>query len=156
MHIRQAGEEDREVIQSLINRQRAFHARLRPDLFKITWAGEDEASEWTGEEARCAFLAETRGKAIGLLLLEALETKPLPFLVHKRFVYINEIFVDAEWRHQGVGQALMEAASKWALQKEIPLMRLSVLPDNKEAVAFYASLGFSPFMMSMEAVVREK
>ena len=156
MNIRLAEDQDREIIQSLISRQRAYHARLRPDLFKISWAGEDEASEWMGQEGKCALLAENQGKAIGFILLEALETKPLLFLVKKRFVYINEIFVEEEWRHNGVGRALMEAAQKWALRREIPLLRLSVLADNKDAVAFYASLGFSPFMMSMEARVRKK
>ena len=156
MNIRLAEDQDREIIQSLISRQRAFHARLRPDLFKITWTEEEEVSGWMGQEDRCALLAENQGKAIGFILLEALETKPLLFLVKKRFVYINEIFVEEEWRHNGVGRALMEAAQKWALRREIPLLRLSVLADNKDAVAFYASLGFSPFMMSMEARVRKK
>ncbi|WP_430503983.1 N-acetyltransferase family protein [Haloparvum sp. PAK95] len=57
---------------------------------------------------------------------------------------LNEIYVDPDYRGEGVGDDLMDAALEVAADQDLPLDRivLDVDPENARAKAFYDRYGF--------------
>ena len=58
------------------------------------------------------------------------------------FAYVPEIAVKAEFRRQGVGRALMQAAIEWAKGAGCPGLMLETQDINVAACRFYESCGF--------------
>jgi ribosomal protein S18 acetylase RimI-like enzyme len=54
------------------------------------------------------------------------------------------MFVDAEWRGQGVGRSLLVALIDGARKRGYTTLRLGTLADMDAAQALYKSLGFTP------------
>lgn len=64
-------------------------------------------------------------------------------------VYLRQFFVRREARRQGVGRAAIEhlVRSVWPAHKRI---RLDVLVGNTAAIAFWRSVGFADYCLTME------
>lgn len=58
-------------------------------------------------------------------------------------------FVDPEYRRQGVGTALIEAAEAWFRERDLPFYRYDVLHGVEEAV-LYEELGMEPMEVVYE------
>lgn len=56
---------------------------------------------------------------------------------------LNDLYVDARWRGQGVGEALMHGAREYCLQNGASAMWLSTEKDNVVAKRLYDRLGYS-------------
>lgn len=56
--------------------------------------------------------------------------------------WINYLAVDPSLRRKGVGRSLMEQAEQLLRKAGCPKINLQVRSANKEAAAFYASLGY--------------
>jgi ribosomal protein S18 acetylase RimI-like enzyme len=64
------------------------------------------------------------------------------FVRNIRIRHIDLMFVQAEFRRRGVGEALMKAAATLALAEECGRMTVSAQSDNVQANDFYRKLGF--------------
>ncbi len=65
--------------------------------------------------------------------------------LHKNWnhlAYIDDIEVEADLRHQGVGRALMDAAVAWAKAEQLPGIVLEAQDCNLIACRFYLKFGF--------------
>ncbi|QSO52693.1 GNAT family N-acetyltransferase [Alicyclobacillus curvatus] len=58
------------------------------------------------------------------------------------YVEIRGIVVDREYRQQGVGRLLMNAAEQWALEHEYSIVRLRSNAQRPESHQFYPKLGY--------------
>ncbi len=56
-------------------------------------------------------------------------------------LYIEDLFVPAEYRRAGVGRALLEALARIAVRRGCARMEWAVLDWNAPAIAFYRKLG---------------
>jgi GNAT superfamily N-acetyltransferase len=56
-------------------------------------------------------------------------------------VLMNDLYVEAEARGEGVGRALIEAAAKVARERGSPILEWSTSPDNATAQRLYDSTG---------------
>ena len=56
--------------------------------------------------------------------------------------YIVAMWVDPDWRRQGVGKSLLQAASEWCKKKGLKSMRLDVNERIESARRLYETLGF--------------
>jgi RimJ/RimL family protein N-acetyltransferase len=52
------------------------------------------------------------------------------------------LMVDADYRRQGIGRALMEAGVAWARESGVSKLELHVFPWNDAAIALYERFGF--------------
>jgi ribosomal protein S18 acetylase RimI-like enzyme len=57
---------------------------------------------------------------------------------------IESIFIEADYRGQGIGDALMQHALDWMDEHDVPVKRLVVAVGNEQALGFYARHGFQP------------
>ncbi len=62
----------------------------------------------------------------------------------KRGIYLEDLFVDPEWRGHGAGKALLQYLAKVALDNDCRRFEWSVLDWNEPSIAFYESLGARP------------
>ncbi len=88
----------------------------------------------TNEHAR--LVAVAWGNVVGNLVIERL-AHPV-----NRHVATLGMAVDAAWRGQGIGSALMSAALRWARSEGIEKVSLEVYPSNGAAIALYRKFGF--------------
>ncbi|WP_131914240.1 GNAT family N-acetyltransferase [Celerinatantimonas diazotrophica] len=63
------------------------------------------------------------------------------------FVYLRQLVTDREYRCHGMASALIAHLEKFVGPSQ--QLRLDVLMSNKNAMYFYAKLGFQPFYMAM-------
>jgi GNAT superfamily N-acetyltransferase len=59
-------------------------------------------------------------------------------------LYLEDLFVQPEWRGKGVGRALLSHLAKLAVQRKCARFEWAVLDWNAPAIAFYRSLGAAP------------
>jgi len=62
------------------------------------------------------------------------------FLARKT-LYLEDIFISADYRHKGIGKMLMNELIKIAKKKKCGRMEWCVLDWNKSAINFYEKLG---------------
>jgi ribosomal protein S18 acetylase RimI-like enzyme len=55
---------------------------------------------------------------------------------------LNDLYVDKEYRKQGIGEKLIEAAMNFAKQNEAKFVQLSTAVDNYTAQSLYEQIGF--------------
>lgn len=55
---------------------------------------------------------------------------------------IESIFIEAEYRRQGIGDALMQHALAWMDEHDVSMKRVVVAVGNEEAFGFYQRYGF--------------
>jgi ribosomal protein S18 acetylase RimI-like enzyme len=92
------------------------------------------------------FVSELDGARVGCLLCTVDEdngeyVKPK----HRRYGYVNDLYVGNKVRGQGVADAMMQAAEDYFRGKGLTNMRLGVLSENKRARAFYERLGWNSY-----------
>ncbi len=100
-----------------------------------------------GEDA-ALFVAESRdGAVLGFVTCfvveDELEREP-------RQVRIEDIVVAAAVRRRGIGRALVAAAVRFANERRVRRIVLSVLTVNAGAAATYEALGFKPVRLTLE------
>jgi GNAT superfamily N-acetyltransferase len=59
-------------------------------------------------------------------------------------VQLAHVVVAPGHRHRGVGQALVESATVFAMEHQVDHVAVSVYPSLRDASRFYARLGFAP------------
>jgi ribosomal protein S18 acetylase RimI-like enzyme len=92
------------------------------------------------------FVSELDGQRVGCLVCTVDEdngeyVKPK----HRRYGYVNDLYVGDKARGQGVADALMLAAEDYFRGKGLTNMRLGVLSENKRARTFYERLGWNSY-----------
>jgi len=84
------------------------------------------------------------------VFLLAEEIKGLSLLVPCKYAYLQDFIVKENFRNKGIGSQLLIESKKWAKIHGMEYLRLSVLPNNKNAQRFYARHGLSEQMITME------
>jgi len=98
----------------------------------------ERMSGWLVGEYR-AVIFEDHGAAVGYAL----------FRQEPEYVNLRQLFVRPEFRRQGIGRAAVE----WLWHNAWPgvsRVRIDVLIDNASAQAFWRSIGFRDYCLTME------
>jgi len=145
--VRAADESDFGTILDLYREVDDLHLGFAPHTFRRPEAplrSRDWLASVLADAQALLLVAEGESGVIGLAEAVLGETKPLPFLVQKRFVTVNTLAVRTGCRRQGVGRALMAAVHAWAEERGAVEVSLTVYDANRAALAFYEALGFLP------------
>src|SRR5262245_27659638 len=87
-----------------------------------------------------ALLGDVGGAPVGFALFFA----TFSTFVGKPGIFLEDLFVRPEHRHQGIGKAFFRELAKLAVKRGCGRMEWSVLDWNEPALAFYRSLGAAP------------
>jgi GNAT superfamily N-acetyltransferase len=75
-----------------------------------------------------------------------------PDRLPERHATVGNLFVDAEHRRDGLGRRLFESLATWALAQDgVSHFEMPVLAADDEAVHFWHSIGFTPFILRLWA-----
>ncbi len=133
--IRQAELSDIDRILSLMLALAEFEGYA--DQFVVTKA--DLEQRLFTKKDFSVLVAERNQNAVAILVYYI-----LPFTYDlKPWFYIKELFVDAEYRSEGLGKKLMIGLAKEAKKQGCSKIRWDVLSTNEPAKTFYQSLGAS-------------
>jgi RimJ/RimL family protein N-acetyltransferase len=89
---------------------------------------------WTSDEASIVAMAGPR--VIGHVSVTREDSSVT------RHVASLGMVVAADWRGRGVGTALLAECLRWAREKGVEKLALTVYPDNEPALALYRKFGF--------------
>ena len=113
------------------------------------------------QAARTALLGPLNDPGIGRVWLVEESARPVGYVValfgwslefHGRDAFLDELFIDPEFRRRGIGTRAMEQVVSKLRALGVRAVHLEVERSNSGAQRFYASLGFEDrsrfFMMS--------
>ena len=121
--------------------------RFDPD-FNQDWPDEPAGREYFATVIQSGILlfAERDGRVLGFLDGTLHEANATTSILRAE---ITQIFVERESRRQGVGNALVAQFAGWCRQRSVKSMVVGVFDANREAVAFYRSLGLAPWIVRL-------
>lgn len=95
-------------------------------------------TKWLDEGSR-AVLFEADGQCVGYVLFDKTP----------EHIYLKHFFIEAEHRRKGTGRSAMKWLMRNAWDGESRI-RLDVLSGNERGIAFWKSLGFEDYCITME------
>ena len=143
--LRAATQEDYEALCVLFAQGDRFHYQALPEFFRPVEGPartQEFFSEMLANEDAALFVAENEGALVGLIRCYVHSTPQVPVVVPRRFVHIEDMVVDETFRHQGVGQALMERVHQWAQDIGLTEVELGVWEFNTAARSLYEKMGY--------------
>jgi len=135
-----------------------LHRRALPHVFR---APAGRALDLAHFEAVLAdpemdwIVAERAGEIVGFSSVRVLHAADRPVLVPRHFVEVDSLAVRADHYRSGVGRALMAAAERWAAERGLYEIELSVWEFNQGALAFYEELGYVTERRKMRRVLND-
>lgn len=109
------------------------------------------AAEALADPGWRAFVAQAGGHLVGNLWVQLVPKVPAPSVESEAFGYVTNVYVEPGLRDGGLGRALLEAATEWAMQR--PVEFLVTWPSDRSR-PFYDRAGFRPSEVSMSRRLR--
>lgn len=127
-----------------------IHAAARPDQFVVCGGFSRENFKEILSD-KFTFLAEADGQPAGYCVMaeKHFDGKDGIAAAHS-LAFVEDLFVKAEFRRQGIGELLMRTMQHKAHERGLEHFELKVWRFNKEAVRLYEKLGFQPKYFCME------
>ena len=144
--IRSATLEDQPTLlrfeQGIISAERPYDKTLKPDPISYYDIGEmiDDP------DAEVA-VAVSAGRLIGSGY--AIRKASRHYLTPPFHAFIGFLYVEPDFRGQGVNQRVLDHLFAWARANDLPEIHLTVYPDNASAIRAYEKVGFEPYILEM-------
>jgi ribosomal protein S18 acetylase RimI-like enzyme len=151
MEIRPATESEIPILASLHAYVHDPHVQAEPERYRPTQREHVEArfQAVLGSDGAVVFLALMSGEPVGYAVAEIIQNQGNTFRAPERYVLVDQIAVASANRRQGVGKALMDAICAHARDHGLDRVELDVRAHNRQALAFYESLGYAPVRWRM-------
>lgn len=155
MIIRKATVGDVDGIMNLLFQVAEIHHKGRPDIFKAGCSkySNDELVDIINNSNTPVLVAVDNKKIVGHAFCEFKQTGTNGVLVDRKSLYIDDICIDSVYRGNGIGTQLCNKVVELATENNCDDVTLNVWCLNKNAVAFYKSLGFNEQKIVMEKVL---
>ena len=142
--IRVAEPEDGSVLRRLRREAESYHARLRPDYFRVPVGERPMRIGLPGVVLVAEEIGEAEREVVGYVAVKMVDTPPDPGLVPRPRAHVETLVVEEGRRRRGIGRMLMQAAREWAERRGATELILTVWNANRAAEAFYRALGYEP------------
>ncbi len=134
-------ENDWQIIQKL-NNQVFLSDQANDDDLDMDWPFSPAGIKYyqdlaNGSYGKC-FIAYSHTLPVGYI---SLAVKDFGYRKSK-YIEVNDIGVDPNYRSHGIGRLLIEAAGKWADEQNATKLYVSAYWNNKRAIDFYKTNGF--------------
>ncbi len=139
--IKNAKTDDWKIIRRL-NNQVFLNNQKHNDDLDLNWPFSAKGMKYykdlaSGKYGKC-FFAYLDDQPVGYI---ALSVKDFGYRKSK-YIEIENIGVEPDYRSQGVGKMLVEEAVKWAREQKATKLYVSAFWGNKRAIEFYRKNGF--------------
>lgn len=155
MEIRFAQPKDIPGILALLLQVGSVHRQGRPDLFR-QGAQKYSASQilsMVDNIATPIFVATEEDAVLGYCFCQVSDFSQDSVMADYKTLYIDDLCVDREHQGKKIGTALYNAAVSYAKMRKCYNVTLNVWCCNKDAMAFYESLGLKPQKIGMETIL---
>jgi len=150
--IRSAVPDDADLLATLSRFIHDLHSAARPDDFKPLVPAE--LAEWFRkgllDGATKIWIAECDGRPVGYVAASVQDRGATPFGPERRWLELDGISIDPDYRRRGVGRALVLAAVEHARAEGISRIEAVNWWFNDEARTAFARLGFEPKHVRIE------
>lgn len=153
--IRPARQSDCAEIRPLQKEIADLHHEGRPDLFReeARYYSEEAFAEKLNAEDSFIFIAEDEGNVVGYAFAWVIDYKNHPTYNPFLCFYIDDICVLSSHRRKGIGRMLFEKCREQAEECGCKMLDLGVWGFNREAIAFYESMGMRERIRKMECTL---
>ncbi len=148
--IRNAKTEELKAVQDL-NYALFESDRPHDPLLAMDWPYTEGEAYFRGAisgETGVCFVAEVEGKLVGYLV-GSIKLGDFSYRPIKR-TELENMFVKAEFRSQGIGAKLARAFLEWSCDNGAKRSFVQAYAPNEKAIAFYQKLGFVPYVLELE------
>ena len=144
--VRRAVFEDIPYLLALLSQVLEVHARIKPDYFISghTKYRSTELEDILEDDSKRVYVAEVDGMVEGYAFCEIKEMPAKPFVQHFKYMYIDDLCVDASFRGKDVTTVIFEFVTIEARNLGCRDITLNVWEGNHRAKAFYEKMGMKP------------
>ena len=145
MNTRTATEADLDQVSALADEIAALHSGNEPAVFAAPNAGRDREfwrSCITQTDATVTVATEA-GVIVGFISAKIASATAPTFLRERTICRVGTIVVSATVQRRGIGTSLIRSIEAWARSRSAVETRLEVFAFNRQALSFYASLGYA-------------
>lgn len=148
--IRRGRASDRDDVvrlwMDLLRSQAALDERFTPaDDAQVRW--RNDFGEWLDRQSRRLFVATVDGMVCGFITAE--RSSPAPIFEGRSEVYIDELFVEPEYRRRAIGTELVQTVREWAESIGAERIRAGLLAANEEGRTFWKHVGGEPITVTI-------
>lgn len=127
-----------ELLTKLIQSEKRFNDNINKNYIVNNWF-----EKVYNEKNNIIFIAKDNNKIVGYIYckIDSIEDGPTSNLE----ALIDGLYVEKEYRNQGIATKLINFAINWAKEKNVKNIYLNVLEKNKDAINLYYKKGFKNF-----------
>lgn len=152
MTIRPATPDDVPAVLPMVRQIAAMHERLDPAKYAYRGDAPDMYDGWLtslSADAQSVFLvAQTDGGKVVAFLVGSIE-REIPIYRVSRFGFIHDVWVEEDYRHEGIGRQLVTAAVERFRALGAAQVRGDTAWDNAVARELFRACGFRPSVVEM-------
>jgi ribosomal protein S18 acetylase RimI-like enzyme len=137
-----------EFEQGIITTERPFDPTLAPDPVHYY-----DLEAMITQEHVDLVVAEYKGRIVASGYARIEEAKP--YNDHELYAYLGFMFVDPEFRGQGINGMMLEKLKELVRARGITEMRLDVYAENEGAIRAYEKAGFKPLLVHMRLPIQD-
>ena len=154
MQIRRATLTDIDGINKLLYEVHKVHSDQRPDLFKVGSKKytNEELAKIIVDDNRPIFVYVDNDDILGYAFCVFIKNNSNS-LTDILTLYIDDLCVDENARHEGIGTALYEYVLEYAKSIGCHNVTLNVWEGNDSAIKFYENIGMKIQKVSMEQIL---
>jgi len=151
MDIRPARIEDIPGVLPMVAKICALHEKWDPAKYSFLENPAERYRRWLGvraQDPRSVFLVADAGEKLGAFLIGTVEQE-IPIYKLKEFGFIHDLWVQEQFRHEGVGRQMVMAAVERFKAIGVAQIRLDTAAANDAARALFSACGFRASVVEM-------
>lgn len=153
--IRRANKTDIPALDNLLFQVHKVHFSARPDIFKANAKKytDEQLNEILSNDKTPVFVYEKNGEVLGYAFCVFKQFLNDNNMTDIKTLYIDDLCVDENARHQSIGKSLYEYVLNFAKNNRCYNVTLNVWADNENAVKFYKVIGLKIQKIGMEKIL---
>jgi ribosomal protein S18 acetylase RimI-like enzyme len=151
MTIRPAISADVPLVLAMVEKIAALHESWDPSKYGYVPNVASMYQNWMTSrtsDARSVFLVADRGDALAGFLIGTAEHE-IPIYRLKEYGFIHDVWVEPEYRHEGIARQLTMMAIEKFAQMGLKQIRLDTATANDAARSLFTRCGFRPSVTEM-------
>lgn len=127
-----------ELLTKLVQSEKEYNNNINENYIVKNWF-----EKLYNEKNNVLYVAKVENKIVGYIYckIDSIENGP----TIKLEALIDGLYVDKNYRKQGIATELMNNVKEWAKEKGVKYLFLNVLEENKNAMSLYYKNNFKNF-----------